>query len=194
MTSSPDLIHELRASRPSAPPELRARVREIATASRSRILRGKLALPGPARRARRGAGGRRARVRERRRARARPLRRPAHRVARDAADRKTLARVAPTTAQRRLAPTQGAADAAHRTSARSASARRSRSRCPIRTPCPAPRRRRSTSTRSLGGYVVSSSVATGEEGRRRSRFGSRSARCRRRSRASPVSAASSRSR
>src|SRR5688572_25100377 len=29
MTSSPDLIHELRASRPSAPLELRARVREI---------------------------------------------------------------------------------------------------------------------------------------------------------------------
>jgi len=30
MTSSPDLIHELRASRPSAPLELRARVRELA--------------------------------------------------------------------------------------------------------------------------------------------------------------------
>lgn len=30
MTSSPELIHELRASRPSAPAELRARVREIA--------------------------------------------------------------------------------------------------------------------------------------------------------------------
>ena len=30
MTSSPDLIHELRASRPAAPAELRARVREIA--------------------------------------------------------------------------------------------------------------------------------------------------------------------
>lgn len=32
MTSSPDLIHELRSSRPSAPLELRARVREIASA------------------------------------------------------------------------------------------------------------------------------------------------------------------
>jgi hypothetical protein len=32
MTSSPELIHELRASRPSAPPDLRARVREIAAA------------------------------------------------------------------------------------------------------------------------------------------------------------------
>jgi hypothetical protein len=32
MTSSPDLIHELRASRPSAPADLRARVREIAAA------------------------------------------------------------------------------------------------------------------------------------------------------------------
>lgn len=31
MTSSPELIHELRASRPTAPPELRARVREIAS-------------------------------------------------------------------------------------------------------------------------------------------------------------------
>ena len=31
MTSSPDLIHELRASRPSAPLELRARVREISS-------------------------------------------------------------------------------------------------------------------------------------------------------------------
>ena len=30
MTSSPELIHELRASRPSAPADLRARVREIA--------------------------------------------------------------------------------------------------------------------------------------------------------------------
>ena len=29
MTSSPELIHELRASRPSAPAELRARVREL---------------------------------------------------------------------------------------------------------------------------------------------------------------------
>ena len=31
MTSSPDLIHELRASRPSAPADLRARVRAIAS-------------------------------------------------------------------------------------------------------------------------------------------------------------------
>src|SRR5262245_15204393 len=30
MTSSPDLIHELEASRPSAPVELRARIRELA--------------------------------------------------------------------------------------------------------------------------------------------------------------------
>jgi len=34
MTSSPDLIHELRASRPSAPSELRARVREISSVQR----------------------------------------------------------------------------------------------------------------------------------------------------------------
>lgn len=58
MTSSPDLIHELRASRPSAPPELRARVRELAAervpAARSRrwrlpVRRGALvALPAAA--------------------------------------------------------------------------------------------------------------------------------------------------
>ena len=38
MTSSPDLIHELRASRPSAPLALRARVREIATEQPARSL------------------------------------------------------------------------------------------------------------------------------------------------------------
>ena len=50
-------------------------------------------------------------------------------------------------------------------------------------------------TRTLGGFVVSSSVATGERGKRLDRrFASRSTRCRTRSRASPASAASSRSR
>ena len=37
MTSSPDLIHELRAARPSAPVALRARVREIAREQPSRV-------------------------------------------------------------------------------------------------------------------------------------------------------------
>lgn len=37
MTSSPDLIHELRGSRPSAPAELRARVREIAAERPARV-------------------------------------------------------------------------------------------------------------------------------------------------------------
>ena len=39
MTSSPDLIHELRASRPSAPLALRARVREIAAEQPARAAR-----------------------------------------------------------------------------------------------------------------------------------------------------------
>ena len=75
MTSSPELIHELRASRPSAPAELRARVREIAAEQPARASLGELAVPGPTRDARRGPGRGRSRVRERRRARARPLRR-----------------------------------------------------------------------------------------------------------------------
>ena len=36
MTSSPDLIHELRASRPTAPSTLRARVRELSAESTAR--------------------------------------------------------------------------------------------------------------------------------------------------------------
>jgi flagellar basal body-associated protein FliL len=39
MTSSPDLIHELRASRPSAPADLRARIREIGAAQPARSRR-----------------------------------------------------------------------------------------------------------------------------------------------------------
>ena len=45
MTSSPDLIHELRASRPVAPSALRARVREIAAAQPTRAAFPRLRLP-----------------------------------------------------------------------------------------------------------------------------------------------------
>lgn len=47
MTSSPDLIHELRAARPSAPLELRARVRELSTTeARPQRRRVGFGLPG----------------------------------------------------------------------------------------------------------------------------------------------------
>jgi len=46
MTSSPDLIHELRAARPAAPADLRARVREIAAAETARTPWPRLRLPG----------------------------------------------------------------------------------------------------------------------------------------------------
>jgi len=45
MTSSPDLIHELRAARPSAPADLRARVREIARQETARTPWPRLRLP-----------------------------------------------------------------------------------------------------------------------------------------------------
>ncbi len=45
MTSSPDLIHELRASRPSAPLALRARVREIAAEKPARAARASWRFP-----------------------------------------------------------------------------------------------------------------------------------------------------
>src|SRR3990170_8102531 len=46
MTSSPDLMHELRAARPAAPADLRARVREIAAAETARTPWPRLRLPG----------------------------------------------------------------------------------------------------------------------------------------------------
>ncbi len=75
MTPSPDLIRELQASRPAAPPELRARVREIAREESTRVpVWSRLRLP-----ARRtvlvALPAARARARERRRDRALPLRR-----------------------------------------------------------------------------------------------------------------------
>ncbi len=46
MTSSPDLIHELRAARPAAPAHLRARVREIAQQEAARAPWPRLRVPG----------------------------------------------------------------------------------------------------------------------------------------------------
>jgi len=46
MTSSPDLIHELRAARPAAPADLRARVREIAQQETARTPWPRLRVPG----------------------------------------------------------------------------------------------------------------------------------------------------
>ena len=77
MTPSPDLIHELRASRPSAPADLRTRVRAVAVGAAAPGSVGELAIPGTPRNARRRARRRGTRACERRRARARALRQPA---------------------------------------------------------------------------------------------------------------------
>ncbi len=45
MTSSPDLINELRASRPAAPAALRARVRELSAERRAQVSRGRFRIP-----------------------------------------------------------------------------------------------------------------------------------------------------
>ena len=74
MTSSPDLIHELRASRPSAPADLRARIRDDRGRAACPRSVGELALPGPPRDARRSSGGSGARTRKRGRRRAHAIR------------------------------------------------------------------------------------------------------------------------
>ncbi len=165
MTSSPDLIHELRASRPSAPPELRARVREIAaeqppaaspwTPWRFPIRRGMLvAVPAAAALALASAG-------------VLGLARsdgPTTESLRQDAVTGELAPVAPTTeAQRSTLPLQGAADSAAPNRAQRLSATLtlevSDSDAVSRAAQDA-----LDLTHSLGGYVVSSSVATGEDG------------------------------
>jgi Domain of unknown function (DUF4349) len=161
MTSSPDLIHELRASRPSAPLELRARVREIAaerpTASpwsrwRLPVRRGMLiAVPAAAALAFASAG-------------ILGLARSdgsSQTIAADGAREKTtLESAAPSSADTgALGQTRAAADdRAQRVSATltvevgdaEAVSRAAQEALDL--------------TQSLGGYVVSSSVATGEEG------------------------------
>ena len=165
MTSSPELIHELRASRPSAPADLRARVREIASEQPTRapwaswrfpIRRGMLvAVPAAAALAFASAG-------------VLGLARSdsPEALRQDALEKSTLQAAVPETtgsgADAGRAQTQPAPlttdDRAQRVSATltvevkdaNAVSRAAQSALDL--------------TRSLGGYVVASSVATGEEG------------------------------
>ena len=170
MTSSPDLIHELRASRPSAPFALRARVREIAaekpaTAASPRwrfpIRRGLLvALPAAAALTFASAGIlglARSDVSS-----TEALQRQES-LAADSAAGETSELTAPSTMadpkiQATIGPTADTTDRAQRVSATltvevsdsDGVSRAAQSALDL--------------TRSLGGFVVSSSVATGEEG------------------------------
>jgi hypothetical protein len=168
MTSSPDLIHELRASRPSAPADLRSRVRAIAAEQPARprapwaswrfhVRRGLLvAVPAAAAFALASAG-------------VLGLARSdsPQAVSRDAMEKSTLEAAAPQSTQsdattgRALGQGAGATttdDRAQRVSATltvevkdaDAVSRAAQNALDL--------------TRSLGGFVVSSSVATGEEG------------------------------
>lgn len=164
MTSSPDLIHELRASRPSAPAELRARVREIAAAQpaaspwarwRFPIRRGALiAVPTAAALAFASAG-----VLGLARSDA-----PARESLELESQTGPLAPVAPTTeAGKAAVPLQGAADTATGSRAQRVSATLTLEVADSDAVSRAAQDALDL-TRSLGGYVVSSSVATGEEG------------------------------
>jgi hypothetical protein len=163
MTSSPDLIHELRASRPSAPLELRARIRELAAAQpkqqsapwaswRFPIRRGVLvAVPAAAALAFATAG-----VLGLARSDA-----PQQSVARDAQAEKTMLESATTPGA--LAPQQGAADAGADDRAQRVSATLTVEVSDSDAVSRAAQEALDL-TRSLGGHVVSSSVATGEDG------------------------------
>ena len=167
MTSSPDLIYELRASRPSAPSELRARVREIAAEQPARaawpswrfpVRRGLLvAVPAAAAIAFASAG---VLGLARSDTPSPESLRQQESLAADSAAGKTAQEAAPgalsdPSAQSTIGPT---ADRAQRVSATltvevsdaDAVSRAAQDALDL--------------TRSLGGYVVSSSVATGEEG------------------------------
>ena len=167
MTSSPELIHELRASRPSAPADLRARVREFTEEQPARarraswrfpVRRGMLvAVPAAAALALASAGVLGL-------ARSDVVAPQTYRQ--DALDKATV-ESAPLTGSGSLAPapsrTQGSAldqstDRAQRVSA-TLTVEVSDSHAVSRAAQDA-----LDLTRSLGGYVVSSSVATGEEG------------------------------
>jgi hypothetical protein len=168
MTSSPDLIHELRTSRPSAPLELRARVREIAAEQPARapwanwrfpVRRGMLvAVPAAAALAFASAG---VLGLARSDVSSTEALRQQESLAADSAGKTTAeAQAAPSTATdpRNQSTVGPAADRAQRVSATltvevSDSDAVSRAAQDVLD-----------LTRSLGGYVVSSSVATGEEG------------------------------
>ena len=162
MTSSPDLIQELRASRPSAPLELRARVREIATVRpepsrraswRLPVRRGVLvAIPAAAALAFASAG-----VLGLARSDVAPQ--SGALFGREQAEKATLeSSAAPSTT-----PAQGTADAATDNRLQRISATLT---VEVSDSDAVSRAAQDTLdlTRSLGGYVVSSSVATGESG------------------------------
>jgi hypothetical protein len=164
MTSSPELIHELRASRPSAPTELRARVREIAdersapapwASWRFPIRRGVLiAVPAAAALALASAG-------------VLGLTRSGvstTEALRQSADPSVVTgALAPSTEADKLSVPQGAADASTTNRAQRVSAMLT-----VEVPDSDAVSRAAQDaldlTSALGGYVVSSSVATGEEG------------------------------
>jgi hypothetical protein len=166
MTSSPELIHELRASRPSAPAELQARVRMIAAEPPARarwaswrfpVRRGMLvAVPAAAALAFASAG-----VLGLARSDVAPQ------TYRQAALDKATAESAPLTGSGTVVPAPGRAqgstldqstDRAQRVSATLT--------VEVSNPDAVSRAAQDALdlTRSLGGYVVSSSVATGDEG------------------------------
>jgi hypothetical protein len=165
MTSSPELIHELRASRPSAPADLRARVREIASEQPARapwaswrfpVRRGMLvAVPAAAALAFASAG-----VVGLARSSPEALRQ-------DALEKSTLQAAVPETNG------SGAADAGRAQTQPTPSTTDDRAQrvsatltVEVKDANVVSRAAQSALdlTRSLGGYVVASSVATGEEG------------------------------
>jgi hypothetical protein len=166
MTPSPDLIHELRASRPAAPPELRARIREIAATQSTRrawagwrlsVRRGALvAVPAAVALALASAGViglTRSDVAQ-------------QSVARDAlAQKETLESAVEPSSTNALTPSLGAgtADATSGDRAQRVSATLTVEVADSDGVSRAAQEALDL-TRSLGGYVVSSSVATGEEG------------------------------
>jgi hypothetical protein len=164
MTSSPDLIHELRASRPAAPADLRMRVREIAAEQpagapwarwRFPLRRGMLvAVPAAAALAFASAG-----VLGLARSDA-----PTSESLRQGSVTDERALIAPTfEAKKSTLPAQGAADAATPNRAQRVSATLTVEVADSDAVSRAAQDALDL-TRSLGGYVVSSSVATGEEG------------------------------
>jgi hypothetical protein len=166
MTSSPDLIHELRASRPSAPLALRARVREISAGEVARapwaswrfpVRRGVLvAVPAAAALAFASAGvlGL-ARSDVSLESAAREAQ--AEKATLDSAATRSGALTGP------VAPTQAPADATANDRAQRVSATLT---VEVASSAAVSRAAQDALdlTRTLGGYVVSSSVATGEEG------------------------------
>lgn len=167
MTSSPDLIQELRASRPSAPADLRARVRELAaerptrarwTSWRFPVRRGALiAVPAAVAIAIAAAG-----VVGLSRSDAPNQASLAGRNP-DAKATHLEAQTAPSTRAMTPAPTFGATDSATGPRAQRVSATLT---VEVRDSNAVSRAAQDALdlTRSLGGYVVSSSVTTGEQG------------------------------